>query len=319
MKQRRKVVSGTALCASVERRCAPQWMKPLTTHHSPLTSKGFTLVEMIMVIVITGIIGGMVAVFLKAPIQQYMDVARRADMTDIADTALRRITRDVRLALPNSVRVTGAISGAGSCNGSEVCTLEFVPTKGGARYRAGAGGDELDFSSSTDGSFDVLAVTGQGVDIANGDSIVIYNLGITGADVYAGSSRRAAIAPFGSNLTNVSFDPAGTQFPFDSPGHRLHVVSTPVSYVCAPTPGGTGGTLTRYWGYAIQAAQPTALGTLSSANPGALLATNVSSCSFTYDPNVVAQRSGLATMHLAITKDGETVTLYNAAHVSNQP
>jgi len=33
----------------------------------------------------------------------------------------------------------------------------------------------------------------------------------------------------------------------------------------------------------------------------------------------VAQRSGLATMHLAITKDGETVTLYNAAHVSNQP
>ena len=310
MKQRRKVVSGTALCASVERRCAPQWMKPLTTHHSPLTSKGFTLVEMIMVIVITGIIGGMVAVFLKAPIQQYMDVARRADMTDIADTALRRISRDLRLALPNSVRVTGAISGAGSCNGSEICTLEFVPTKGGARYRAGAGGDELDFSSITDSTFDVLAVTGQGISIADGDSIVIYNLGITGADAYEGSSRRVAVAPFGGNLTNVSFNPAGTQFPFDSPGRRFHVVDTPVSYVCTPNSATPSlGTLVRLLGY----------GWAAPSGTGNLLATNVGSCSFTYDPNVVAQRSGLVTMHLAITEDGETVTLYNAAHVSNQP
>ena len=70
------------------------------------TAKGFTLVEMIMVIVITGILGGMVAMFLKAPIQQYMDVGRRADMTDVANTASRRVVRDVRLALPNSVRQT---------------------------------------------------------------------------------------------------------------------------------------------------------------------------------------------------------------------
>ncbi len=91
-------------------------------HGPPLReSKGFTLVEMIMVIVITGIIGGMVAVFLKAPIQQYIDVSRRADMTDIADTALRRIGRDVRLALPNSVQVH--TSGSGT---STVYYLDFL-------------------------------------------------------------------------------------------------------------------------------------------------------------------------------------------------
>jgi hypothetical protein len=59
---------------------------------------------MIVVIVITGIIGGIVAVFLRMPVQGYVDSARRADMTDIADTALRRISRDLHSALPNSVR-----------------------------------------------------------------------------------------------------------------------------------------------------------------------------------------------------------------------
>jgi prepilin-type N-terminal cleavage/methylation domain-containing protein len=108
------------------------------------SQQGFTLVEMIMVIVITGIIGGMVAVFLKAPIQQYMDVARRADMTDIADTALRRIGRDLRLALPNSVRVqTGVACPVTTANpgGTGTCSfLEFLPTSGGGRYRADTGG-----------------------------------------------------------------------------------------------------------------------------------------------------------------------------------
>src|SRR3989338_3847025 len=42
---------------------------------NPKSSKGFTLVEMIMVITITGIIGGMVAVFLKAPGQPDIDMA----------------------------------------------------------------------------------------------------------------------------------------------------------------------------------------------------------------------------------------------------
>jgi MSHA biogenesis protein MshO len=50
-----------------------------------------------------------------------------------------------------------------------------------------------------------------------------------------------------------------------------------------------------------------------------LLANNVSACAFSYDANVVAQRSGLVTMRLAITENGETVTLYSATHVSNVP
>ena len=57
-------------------------------------------------IAIVGIIGAMVAVFIRSPVQSYVDSARRAELGDVADTALRRIIRDLRLALPNSVRVT---------------------------------------------------------------------------------------------------------------------------------------------------------------------------------------------------------------------
>lgn len=286
------------------------------------TQRGFTLVEMIMVIVITGIIGGIVAVFLKAPVQQYMDVARRADMTDIADTALRRISRDLRLALPNSVR------SAGVCDGASPCFIEFLPTGspscpanticlGGGRYRAGTGGtdNELNFAAA-DGSFEVL---GPMPTMVAGDQIVVYNLGTTGADAYAGNNRSAVSAAPAGGIVSI----AAKLFPFDSPGHRFHVVSTPVTYACDGA-----GTLWRYWGYAIQDVQTKAdtiakLDALvlpaTAARGKARMAGNVRSCRFTYDNNVVAQRSGLVTMHLSIAEQGETATLYSAAHVSNQP
>jgi MSHA biogenesis protein MshO len=287
------------------------------------SQQGFTLVEMIMVIVITGIIGGMVAIFLKAPIQQYFDVARRADMTDIADTALRRIGRDLRLALPNSVRVTGACGGAGT-----TCFIEFLPTTGGGRYRAvaapsgvtaGCGSlalDVLDFTAA-DTCFEVLGVMPPA--FTGGESIVVYNLGIGGASVYDNSSRTTtAVAQAGNTIT---IGAPGKLFPFDSPSHRFQVVTTPVTYVCAPATDAAGngtGTLTRWQGYNIQATQPTTL-PATATTPPPVLANYVSACTFTYDPNVVAQSYGLVTMNLGITESGETVSLYSAAHVSNVP
>jgi MSHA biogenesis protein MshO len=295
---------------------------PCTLHLLPciLKERGFTLVEMIMVIVITGIIGGMVAVFLKAPVQQYMDLSRRADMTDIADTALRRIERDVRLALPNSVRVTTVGSNT---------YLEFLPTTGGGRYRAAAdpaptatgcgssAANVLDFTVA-DTCFEVLGAMPPA--FTGGESVVVYNLGISGASVYDNSSRTTtAVAQTGSTIT---IGAPGKLFPFDSPSHRFQVITAPVTYVCnAPATNAAGngtGTLIRWQGYAIQSAQPTTLpatGTPSSS----LLATNVSNCNFVYDANVVAQRSGLVTINLGITENNETVTLYSAAHVSNEP
>ena len=257
----------------------------------PVHCHGFTLVEAIIVIVLTGILAGVVAVFLVVPVTGYLDVARRAELTDIADTALRRIGRDLRRALPNSIRVT-----AGNT------AVEFIPIKTAGRYReilTNAGtGNPLDFSNPADNSFDVIGPT---VDIDDGDSIVVYNLGITGDDAYAGSNRRLESA-FGTGLSVVNF--LGGQFPLSSPARRFHVIGTPASYICA------GGLLSRYWNYNFGVTPP-------AGNSG-VLASNVSACRFAYEAGVTAQ-NGVVTLELAITKDGETVNLVQQVHVSNVP
>lgn len=257
-----------------------------------------------MVIAVTGIIAGIVAMFIKQPVENYYDSVRRAELTDVADTAVRRMARDIQGALPNSVRVAGGNS-----------IIEFVPIKAAGRYRSEVGSapsdDPLDFSSASDNSFDVL---GAPVTVANGDQIVIYNMGITGSDVYEGSSRRTA-AIFGT-LAKVTYNPAGAQFPFSSPGYRFQVVSTAVSYACDLA----NATLWRYSGYAIQLAQASTMAALDSLGgvTKAALATKLTACSITYNPGAL-QRAGLVSIGLSLSDGGETVSLLHQVNVINTP
>jgi MSHA biogenesis protein MshO len=230
-------------------------------------------------------------------------------MTDIADTALRRMSRDLRLALPNSVRVP---------SGNTV--IEFLQTRAGGRYRSEAGSttadDILDFSDPTDTTFELL---GPPITFNAGDQIVIYNLGIPGADAYEGNTganrvRRALNVAGVGTTTTVRIDSTNPfpPFPFDSPSHSFQVVDTPVSYLCS------NGTLTRYSGYPIvNTPQHTVPGDFPAGTTEARLANNVT-CVFTY-ATPLNERSGLVSMQLSITQGGETVTLYHQVHVSNAP
>jgi MSHA biogenesis protein MshO len=272
---------------------------------------GFTLIEMIIVILIIGIMSGIIFTVLIGPMRAYIDVEKRLRLVDIADTALQRMTREIRLALPNSIRITGGNS------------VEFLRTLDGGRYRAkNAGGagvsvcggpiaqDRLNFALSGDcfevlGSltnFALIDTTGTCID-SSSDCLVIYNTGQTGADAYS-DNNMADIS--GATANSITFTGA-PPFPYQSPRQRFFIVDTPVSFVC-----NTGtNQITRHDDYTIGGA----------VGAGDLLINQVSACDFKYDPGS-ASRAGLVSLSITVqdaTLGGGSITLLQQAHVDNQP
>ena len=166
-------------------------------------AKGFNLIEATVAIVLAGILGAAVIYFLQ-PVRQAIDIAVRADLTEAADSAVQRITRDVRLAVPNTVRVTTSGS---------VQYLEFLAIRAAGRYRAdtgsvaggtnctdedGVGGladaehDELHFET-TDTCFKTIGKESTLSTAINGDLLILnnYGAGFTDQDAYAsGAANR---------------------------------------------------------------------------------------------------------------------------------
>lgn len=272
----------------------------------PNFKRGFTLVETVMVIVITGIISAIVAVFIRTPVQGYLDSAARAELTDVADTALRRMARDLRLALPNSIRVNGQY-------------IEFLLTSDGGRYLAEednpATGNILDFNNGGL-MFDVVGQPMTG--IAPGtNSIVVYNLGFDPANAYCpdngvGCNNRAVVAGIATAAGVTTVTLKTNPFTMRSPNNRFQVVTTPVTYGCA------GGTLTRFWGYPIAATQATP--PAGAGVQSAVLATGVQNCTFSYASQANV-RSGLVGLGITIggASNNETVQLFHQVHVDNTP
>lgn len=286
---------------------------------------GFTLIELIMVIVLIGALASVSSVFISGPVSGFIDSNRRAELVDIAATALQRMTREIHYALPNSVRVSN--------NGTQF-GVEYLNTSTGGRYRASNSvpgpSNRLNFNSASD-TFDILgglpnfgsinAVGGTGqADCMNNtvDCIVIYNTGTaaTAYSAYDGDNIAAITAVDNISMTFDSGIPAWS-FPAMSPNNRFFVIDGPVSFVC----DSISGELSMYQGYNIMAAQPLTAGSFGVA--GSVLADQVSNCganTFSYNAGA-GVRYGLVVIRLTITGTGttESISLQQQAHVLNAP
>jgi MSHA biogenesis protein MshO len=281
--------------------------------------RGFTLIELVITLVISAVVVSFVSMFISGPVRGFTDQARRARLVDAADSALQRIGRDVRRALPNSVRVTTAAG---------VVALELLSTVDGARYRAqppGSAAQILDFATA-DASFNVLGPFTQITKPWSSTTsyLAIYNVGVPGADAYelanvitpAGTSISIAADGTAAGEDRVTLSPA-FKFAYTSPTQRVFLVDGPVSYLC----DATGGTLLRYTGYTInssQANRDSAGELLAAGATQSLMANQVAACAFTYSAGT-AERAGLVTLSVTIRSQGESVTLLQQVHVDNVP
>ena len=88
-------------------------------------ASGFTLMELIIVIIIMGVMSVGIAGFIKLSTQTYLNVTERDELLANARFAVERLNREVRNALPNSIRTDNNVTT--NC-------LEFVPIKTSTVY-----------------------------------------------------------------------------------------------------------------------------------------------------------------------------------------
>jgi MSHA biogenesis protein MshO len=283
---------------------------------------GFTLVELVVVIVLTAIVAAFMVLFLDAPVQSYFAQTRRSDLVDSANRITRAVTADVRTALPNSLRVNPAET-----------ALELLATTGVARYY-GQGdkgttppppaGEELTIGNPAT-PFGTLDSFGSQTVSYHPRFLSIGNLGTPGYSAYSGATvmtgagtqitvNPAPGAPFVTGENQVTF--SGAAMTFQAPGapatqpsvHNAYLVSGPVSYICNPNPGNpAAGTVMRYSGYAVSAAQPVPPGGGASA----LIAHDVSACTISFVAAPPGYGYGqLAILRVTLASNGETLQVF---------
>ena len=280
---------------------------------SPANAAGFTLVELIVVIVVAAIVASFIVLFLDAPIQSYFAQTRRSDLVDSANRITHAVTADVRTALPNSVRVTSV---------GTVYALEFLATEGVARYYDSVENpaqglpfgtpvstfDTLDsFTPPTAPPYNHLSIGNLGYPPT---VPVIYDAyGAANNVMTPGGATITAGANPGESRVTLSA-PMTFQAPVTPPpAHNAYLVSGPVSYVCNPT----AGTFMRYSGYGITAVQ-----TVAPPGAGALIAHDVSSCNIYivfprggYPPPATGYAYGeLAILVVTLSNSGETLQVF---------
>jgi len=166
--------------------------------------KGFSLVEMITVIVIIGVMAAASGSFIARPMVGYRDLNRRAALVQVADQALRRMSRDLRRALPNTVRVSAGAD-----------AIEFLHAVDGGRYRSEAGSDgggtshtaaEDILSFGSDDAFNLLGglqslAFSYGTPLAAGHRLAVYATGPTIYAEAATSANPGSITPSTTTIT----------------------------------------------------------------------------------------------------------------------
>lgn len=196
--------------------------------------QGFTLVELVAVIVLLGVIGVGLVNFIASSVEAYREVTRRDEVAQVGRFAVERVSRELRSALPGSVRTSG------NC-------IEFVPVQGASIYS-----DLPVFGFNTAANqFSVVNFIRRGTI----SRAAVYTL--AAAEVYGSGNHLIEIDFSSANTvageTSFDFVNPSQRFAEQSPGRRIYFVDQPVSF-CVTGPA-SARQLNRYGDYGYNATQ----------------------------------------------------------------
>jgi MSHA biogenesis protein MshO len=302
-----------------------------------LNQTGFSLIELIVVMVLLGVLATGAGMLITTPIEAYNDQLRRQQLVDQAEMSLRHISSDIRKALPGSIRIQPNVATGG-------WALEMANIVDGARYRDGGDGSEvggfngdddiLEFDT-VDTKFNFLGITDTPTPpneeaLPGNWRLVIYNL--DAEDFYNGVTTEGGgiVTPLTTSLylsdeieNNVTeqrleMNP-GFKFTKKGNGQRAYFIDGPISYICDPT----AGSLVRYSDYPFQLEQVTtdgefkakALDENTNLQSGHVV-TQMSACEIA----VYTGAGALYTINMTLDDpNGEAIEIFHQVRVLNVP
>jgi MSHA biogenesis protein MshO len=271
--------------------------------------KGLSLIELVTVLVILSIVAVLGLNFIVTRVESYDRAQQRSKLINGGRQAIERITRQLRTALPHSLRSDVA-------NG--LC-IEFIPVTGGGSYLGPdylvAGIVQEELPSVANGALPPgpYAVRTAPFDLNIGNALYFTTGGMSAAEVYGGSSSASISAIGASGIVSISLTNAHV-FQRNSINKRFYVLDNPARF-CV-----TGNQLTYYGNYGVP-------GAFSNGNPGgtaSLLADNIGDLTgitpflvstATQDHNTVVN----ITIPFASRDGTETVELKQTVMIRNVP
>ena len=257
--------------------------------------RGFTLVELVTVIMILGILSFGTVRFLTDSAGGYGSTVGRAELAGDARVTIERVAREIRDALPNSIRVTAG----GNC-------VELVPIVAASAYANVP-------TAVAAASF--LSVPIDPLPLPVPARVAVFpDGGVYDLTAPAPVSPTAtASVPDVNNQVTVTMS-ASHQFASESPEKRYYWVTDPVSY-CRDS-----ARLWRYSGYGFTATQQTAAG-LPSALPGrALIAEGVGAATVPFRfTGATLNRNAVVIMDLEFVRNDDSVRVEHAVQIRNVP